>query len=115
VLRNTTLGVDKASLKFDVVGNISITGTTITLNSGILGVARLTDPALSTIVVDPKYWLFINAIQAFFTSISVLTGPASVTQSQLGALGQAFLALVPLAPASLTSKISAASTTVTAG
>lgn len=123
VLRNTTLGVDKGSLKIDAVGNMSLntvsdmtlSANLITLNSGTLGAARIADPTISNTATDPQYWLFVNALQAFFTSISVLTGGAPVTQSQLGALGLAFLAQVPLAPSSITSKISSGSDTVFIG
>jgi hypothetical protein len=85
------------------------------MNNGVNGVARLNDLAISTATSDPQYWLFINAIQGFFTAISAFAGGSPVVQSQLGALGIAFLAQSPIAPPSATSRISTASLTVKAG
>ena len=101
-------GVPKATLTMTNVGQIN-------LNSGINGVARLNDLAISSTSVDPVYWLFINAIQGFFTALSGFQGGSPVLHSELGALGLAFLVQSPIAPPSLTSKISTASLTVKAG
>jgi hypothetical protein len=117
-LNNTVLGtgVPLAYLTMNPAGEIALQGTTISLNGGLgQGVARLGDLTISNTSTDPVYWAFVNAIQVFFTTISALAGGAPVTQSQLGALGLAFLAQSPIAPPSLTSKISTSSITVTAG
>jgi hypothetical protein len=117
-LQNTTVGtgVSLASLKMDPIGDISLTGTTISLNGGIdQGVARLNDLTISNLTTDPIFWPMITALQAFFTALSTFQSGSPVVQSQLGVLGAAFLAQVPIAPISLTSKISTSSLTVTAG
>jgi len=117
-LNNTTFGtgISLASLKMDPIGDISLTGTTISLNGGEgQGVARLGDLATSNLTADPIFWPMVTALQAFFTALSAFQGGSPVVQSQLGALGAAFLAQVPVAPTSLTSKISSASLSVTAG
>jgi hypothetical protein len=117
VLENTTLGTGTslASLKMDPIGDISLTGTTISLNGGSNGVARLNDLTISNLTIDPLYWQFVNAIQTFFTALATFQGGSPVLQSQLGVLGVTFLAQSPIAPTSLTSKISTSSITVTAG
>ena len=131
-LFNTTIGtgLKLASLTMDATGGISISSGvagvpkatidlepvgTINLNSGTQGVSRLNDLTLSTNSIDPQYWIFINAIQSFFTALSGFTGGSPVPFSALGTLGQAFLAQSPIAPPSLTSKISTASISVLAG
>jgi hypothetical protein len=118
VLENTVLGtgVPLASLKIDPAGDIALKGTTISLNGGLgQGIARLGDLTISNTSTDPIYWQFVTAIQAFFTALSAFAGGAPVLHSELGALGLAFLAQSPIAPPSLTSKISTSSITVTAG
>jgi hypothetical protein len=107
-LRNTTLGVDKGSVKINIAGNV-------TLNNGTLAAARITDSVISNISIDPLYWTMINALQAFFTALSAFQGGSPVVQSQLGVLGTAFLAQVPTAPSSLTGKISSGSSSVFIG
>jgi len=98
------------------IADISLYGTgQININAGTLAAARLTDSTTSALAVDPVYWLFINAIQGFFTALSGFQGGSPVVQSQLGALGAAFLVQSPIAPPSLTSKISTGSTTVMIG
>lgn len=87
----------------------------INMNNGTNGVARRNDLAVSSTTVDPQFWLFINAIQGFFTALSAFQGGSPVTQSQLGSLGLAFLAQSPVAPPSATSRISTSSLTVKAG
>jgi hypothetical protein len=119
-LNNTIFGtgVSLASLKMDSIGDIALQGTTISLNGGIgQGVARLGDLTISNTTTDLVYWQFVAAIQAFFTSVAAFAsgGSAPITQAQLGALGVAFLAQSPIAPPSLTSKISTSSISVTAG
>jgi hypothetical protein len=101
-------GVPKATIDLEPVG-------TINLNSGTQGVSRLNDLTISSSATDLTYWLFINAIQSFFTALSGFQGGNPVVHSELGALGLAFLAQSPIAPPSLTSKISTASLTVKAG
>lgn len=125
-------GLKMASMSMDISGGITLvsgiagaTASSIELNSlgqvkinqasGTMGVARLNDLVVSNTTVDPKFWLFVAAIQSFFTTISGFTGGSPVLQSQLGALGIAFLALSPSTPISETSKISTASLSVTAG
>jgi hypothetical protein len=101
---------------FTSIADITLSGTgTIDINFGTLGAARITDSTTSALVVDPIYWKFINAIQGFFTALSGFQGGSPVLQSQLGALGTAFLAQSPIAPPSLTSKISSGSTSVFIG
>lgn len=107
-LSSGTSGVPLATLALTPDGQVNI-------NNGANGVARLNDLAVSSTTVDPQYWLFINAIQGFFTAISAFAGGSPVVQSQLGALGLAFLAQSPIAPPSATSRISTASLTVKAG
>ena len=119
-LENTVFGtgVPLASLKIDTGGSIALTGTTISLNAsngGSEGVARLNDLTTSNLTIDPIFWPLITALQAFFTSLAAFQGGSPVLQSQLGVLGAAFLAQVPIAPTSLTSQISTSSFTVTAG
>src|SRR6185437_15571091 len=101
-------GIPRSTITLDPVGNIN-------LNNGVNGVARLNDLAVSSTTVDPQYWLFINAIQNFFTVLAGFQGGSPVIQSQLGALGAAFLAQSPIAPPSATSIITTASLTVKAG
>lgn len=101
-------GIPKSTITLEPTGQIS-------LNSGINFAARLEDLTLSSNSVDPIFWLFINAIQGFFTALSGFQGGSPVVQSQLGALGAAFLIQSPIAPPSLTSKISSASSTVKIG
>jgi len=103
-------GVSAATLTLEPTGTISLNAAT-----GTMGVARLNDLTISNTSTDPVYWLFINAIQGFFTALSGFQGGSPVIQSQLGALGAAFLAQSPIAPPSITSKISTASLSVTAG
>jgi|SRR6185295_4092182 len=107
-LSSGTTGVPQATLSLTPVGQIN-------MNNGVNGVARLNDLATSSTTVDPQFWLFINAIQGFFTAISAFAGGSPVVQSQLGSLGLAFLAQSPIAPPSATSRISTASLTVKAG
>lgn len=131
-LRNTVsgTGLSLGSLDIDTLGTVtlasSISGVPkstlelsndgfITLNSGVLGAARVTDPVTSNITIDPIFWQMITALQTFFTAISGFTGGSPVAQSQLGVLGLAFLAQVPVVPSSLTSKIATGSTTVLIG
>lgn len=131
-LYNTTFGtgLKAGALVIDATGGVTLSSGTsgvplatlsltpngqINMNNGVNGVARLNDLATSTQTVDPQFWLFINAIQGFFTAISAFTGGSPVAQSQLGALGLAFLAQAPVAPPSATSRISTASSTVKAG
>jgi hypothetical protein len=117
-LNNTTFGtgISLASLKMDPLGDISLTGTTISLNGGVgQGVARLNDLTISNTSTDPIYWLFIQAIQSFFTALAGFQGGSPVLHSELGALGAAFLAQSPIVPPSITSKISTSSLSVTAG
>lgn len=116
-LKNTTFGTGAslASLKMDPVGDISLAGTTISLNAGTNGVARLNDLTTSNLTIDPLFWPMVTALQAFFTALATFQSGSPVIQSQLGVLGTAFLAQVPIAPTSLTSKISTSSLTVTAG
>jgi hypothetical protein len=116
-LNNTTLGtgVSLASLKLNTSGNAALVGTTISLNGGTEGVARLKDLTTSNLTIDPVFWPLITALQAFFTSLASFQGGSPVLQSQLGALGAAFLAQVPIVPTSLTSQISTSSVSVTAG
>jgi hypothetical protein len=116
-LQNTIFGTGTslASLKMNTGGGVSLTGTTISLNGGENGVARLEDLTTSDLTIDPLYWQFVTAIQAFFTVLATFQGGGPVAQSQLGTLGATFLAQVPIAPTSLTSKISTASFSVTAG
>lgn len=132
-LRNTIsgTGLDLGSLKLDISGNVTLASSiagapqseiqltnagTIFLNpTSSLAAARITDTVTSTIAVDQTYWQFINAIQSFFTVLSGFAGGSPVVQSQLGALGQAFLIQSPIAPPSLTSKISSGSNTVFIG
>lgn len=101
-------GIPKATLSLESTGLVNI-------NSGVNGVARLDDLTISSTVIDVQYWLFINAIQSFFTALSGFQGPSNVSHFELGNLGLAFLAQSPIAPPSLTSKISTASLTVKAG
>jgi len=108
ILSSGTAGVPAATLTLSPDGQMN-------LNNGVNGVARLNDLAVSSTSVDPVYWLFINAIQAFFTTIAGFQGGSPVVQSQLGALGVAFLAQSPIAPPSETSIITTASLTVKAG
>lgn len=103
-------GVPKATIALNSIGTVQFNAA-----SGTMGVARLNDLTTSTTAVDPQYWLWVSAIQAFFTAISGFAGGSPVVQSQLGSLGLAFLALAPTAPPSLISKISTSSLTVTAG
>lgn len=107
-LSSGTTGVPKATLTLDPVGNIN-------LNNGVNGVARLNDLAVSSTTVDPQFWLFINAIQNFFTVLAGFQGGSPVVHSELGALGAAFLTQSPIAPPSATSQITTASLTVKAG
>ena len=107
-LRNTVLGTGQslASLTMDAAGDVTlasgVSGSpqakielfpigTVNINSGSLASARVTDLVVSSNVTDPQYWLFINAIQGFFTALSGFQGGSPVLQSQLGALGAAFL------------------------
>ena len=67
------------------IPGISINGVTgITdINHGSLGAARITDTVISNPTFDPKYWIMISALQAFFFALSGFTGGSPVTQSQL--------------------------------
>ena len=131
-LRNTVsgTGLSLGSLTMDTIGNVTLSSSIsgvpkstlelsndglITLNSGTLGSARITDPVVSNISIDPVFWQMITALQAFFLALSGFNGGSPVAQSQLGILGQAFLAQVPTAPSSLSSKISDGSKTVFIG
>jgi hypothetical protein len=99
------------------IPGISIEGATgvTSINLGTLGAARITDTVTSAPVVDPVYWKFINAIQGFFTALSGFQGGSPVLHSELGALAAAFLVQSPIAPPSLTSKITTGSKTVLVG
>ena len=123
-------GLKAASLTMDATGGVSISSGIagvpkatvelfpigiVNINSGSLAAARITDTVTSSNVTDPIYWLFINAIQGFFTALSGFQGGSPVVQSQLGALGAAFLIQSPIAPSSLTSKISSGSKSVLVG
>lgn len=131
-LFNTTVptGLKAASLIMDATGGVTLSSGTagvpaavlaltpdgqINLNQGVNGVARLNDLAVSSASVDPVFWLFINAIQTFFTTLAGFQGSSPVLQSQLGVLGATFLAQSPIAPPSETSIITTASLTVKAG
>lgn len=102
-LRNTVTptGVDKGSLKIDTLGVIN-------LNGGTVGAARLNDTVLSNSSSDPTFWTSQSSLQTFMMGLSGLTGPLA----PVAAVAQAYLASVPLAPTSLTGKISTASTVV---
>lgn len=131
-LRNTTFGtgLTLGSLTMDTVGNVTLASSVagvpkstieldnaglVVINSGGLAAARITDSVISNITTDSNYWLFITVLQTFFTTLSGFQGSSPVLQSQLGALGAAYLALVPSAPSSLTSKISSGSSTTFIG
>jgi len=103
-------GVPKATIALEPIGTVRLNAAT-----GTMGVARLNDLTISNTSTDPIYWLFINAIQGFFTALSGFQGGSPVLHSELGALAAAFLVQSPIAPPSLTSKISTASLSVTAG
>lgn len=116
-LGNNVLGTitPLCTLSMGTIGNVSLTGTTISLQNGILASARVSDSVTSNITIDSLYFQFVNALQAFFTALSAFQGGSPVVQSQLGALGLAFLAQVPTAPSSLASKISSGSSSVFVG
>lgn len=132
ILRNTIYGTGTTlnSISLSDAGKITISsylaGTpkatievasagTVNINSGLFGAARANDLTISNLSTDPVYWVFVNAIQAFFIAISAFQGNTPVLQSQLGALGTAFLAQSPIPPPSMTSRISTASKTVVIG
>ncbi|MGH7974977.1 MAG: hypothetical protein ACREBR_05600 [bacterium] len=131
-LFNTTFGtgLKAGALVIDATGGVTLSSGTsgvptatlamtpdgmINLNSGVNGVARLNDLAVSSTTVDPIFWAFITAIQNFFTALAGFQGGSPVIQSQLGVLGATFLLQSPIVPTSATSKISTASLTVKAG
>jgi len=131
-LFNTTIGtgLKAASINLDATGLMTLSsGTTgvpqatvtlaptglINMNNGINGVARINDLAVSSFATDPAFWLFMNAVQSFFVAISGFQGGSPVLQSQLGALGVAFLTQSPITPPSATSVITTGSLTVKAG
>lgn len=101
-------GVAKATIDLQPIGTVNI-------NSGTLASARVSDLVVSSSTTDIPYWLFINAIQGFFTALSGFQGGSPVLQSQLGALGAAFLIQSPIAPPSMTGKITTGSSSVVVG
>lgn len=131
-LFNTTFGtgLKAGGLTIDATGGVTLSSGTngvplamvaltpdgqVNMNNGVNGVARLNDLAISNQTVDPVFWIFINAIQGFFTALSAFQSGDPVVQSQLGSLALAFLAQSPIAPPSATSRIATASATVKAG
>lgn len=131
-LRNTTspTGLSLGSLTMDIAGTVTLSSNlsgveqssvelttlgTVVINNGSLGAARITDTVTSNITIDPVYWQFVTAIQNFFIALSTFQGSTPVVQSQLGSLAAAFILQSPIAPSSLTAKISSSSNTVLIG
>jgi len=106
-----------STMSLSSTGNMTLTGSTINLNSGTFGIARLNDLTISNTSTDPIFWLMPPALSVFMTAIAAMVGGGGnpVTMSALGALGATFVATVPIAPVSITGKISTSSTTVKAG
>lgn len=86
----------------------SLAGTSVILNGGTLGVARLTDTALSSTASDPAFWLFVNNLIAFLTVFSADSAPFTSSKSAAAVAAAS-------APVSITSAINSASATVKAG
>lgn len=125
-LRNTTAGVDKGVLKIDTSsdielrntigvfhiapsGNIEVTGTTINLNSGTFGVARLNDLVTSNASTDPAWWTFWSTLSAQIAALPTTPLDGGAT------LKAGLSTLFSLIPTQIISKITSASVTVTAG
>lgn len=143
-LRSTTLGVTKGQFAIDIAGNVTlsstlnvnlsatanlnlsatvnidlsatalttISGQLVKLNNGTpvtKGVARLSDLTTSNVTVDPTFWAFWSALPAQIAALPTTALDGGAT------LKAGLAALFGTAPTVLTSKISTASTTVSAG
>lgn len=103
-------------------GAITIDGTTINLNSGTFGVARLNDATIVNSLTDPTFMSYLTLLDTFmaavFTAynshthiyIDTPVGP-SITAIPLPLI----TAVAPSHPSTVTGKINAASSTVKAG
>jgi hypothetical protein len=104
-----------AAIKIDTAGNVELTAApnmAVTINGGQNGVARLNDQTKSTNSDDSNFWGFLSAfVQAFQTWNPVPLDGGAALKTQLTTV----FAQYPLAPSSLTGKITAASQTVKAG
>lgn len=113
-LGNMTLQNKISSIALNAAGNIAVTGTTINLNKGTLGAARLTDTVLADVTTDPVFYNFWAEQAIIFTALPPATNPADVIVLA-NALKAALIVLASTYPPSLTSTITTASTTVTIG
>lgn len=98
-----------ASLSVSMSGSITQTGSTINLNSGTFGVARIQDTVTSNIASDPAWW-------TFWSTLSTLISALPTTPLDGGATLKAGLAtLFSTVPTTIISKITTGSSTVKAG
>lgn len=103
------ISVSGATLSVSMSGSITQTGSTINLNSGSFGVARVNDTVTSNISTDPAFW-------AFWSTIAVQIAALPTTPLDGGATLKAGLAtLFGTMPQTIISKITTGSTTVKAG
>lgn len=122
-------GLKNASLVMDITGGLSLSAGlagvpkstismtsvgTISMNSGTLGAARLTDLVTGDPSTDPAFYTFILQQQAIFAALPPATDPGT-TLALANALKAALTTLFSTYPQSFTSRISSASATVTIG
>jgi hypothetical protein len=103
------VALNGVSLSISMSSTITQTGSTINLNNGTFGVARVQDVVTSNMATDPTFWTFWSTI-----STQILALPTTPLDG--GATLKAGLAtLFGLMPPTILSKITTGSTTVKAG
>ena len=103
------VSLNAASLAVSTSGTTTITGSTINLNSGTFGAARLNDIVTSNLTTDPAFW-------TFWSTIAIQIAALPTTPLDGGATLKAGLAtLFGLMPQTILSKITTASSTVKVG
>lgn len=102
-----------STITINASSSIALTGSTINLNSGTFGVARIQDTVTSDPTTDPAWW---SAWTTLFTSVSTLvpaTSPATAV-AHTNAL-QVYLIAFASVTQQIISKITTGSSTVKAG
>lgn len=103
-----------ATLDVSSTGAMTINGSTVNINNGTFGAARLNDLTLANPTTDPAFWNFWVQQALIFTLLPVATDPGT-TLALANSLRAALVLLLNTFPLSITGKINGASATVKIG